>query len=41
MYFPEEIPNNDMENRIDRKDDEPLYQPKIHSGRIRALYQLK
>jgi hypothetical protein len=30
-----------MENRIDRKTDENLYQPKIHSERIRALYQLK
>jgi len=30
-----------MENRIDRKDDESLYQPHIHSKRIRALYQLK
>ena len=30
-----------MENGIDRKDDESLYQPKIHSGRIRALYQIK
>jgi hypothetical protein len=30
-----------MENRIDRKDDESLYQPKIHSERIRTLYQLK
>ena len=30
-----------MENRIDRKGDESLYQPKIHSERIRALYQLK
>ena len=30
-----------MENRIDRKDDESLYQPKIHSERIRSLYQLK
>jgi hypothetical protein len=30
-----------MENRITRKDDESLYQPKIHSGRIRELYQLK
>ena len=30
-----------MENRIDRKDDESLYQPKIHSERIRVLYQLK
>jgi hypothetical protein len=30
-----------MENRIDRKDDESLYQPKIHSERIRSLYQIK
>jgi hypothetical protein len=30
-----------MENRIDRKDDESLYQPKIYSERIRALYQIK
>ena len=30
-----------MENRIDRGGDESLYQPKIHSERIRALYQLK
>ena len=30
-----------MENRIDRKGDESLYQPKIHSERIRALYNLK
>src|SRR5215211_8198001 len=30
-----------MENRIDRKNDEGLYQPKIHSERIRSLYQLK
>jgi hypothetical protein len=30
-----------MESRIDRKDDESLYQPKIHSERIRALYQIK
>jgi len=30
-----------MENRIDRKDDESLYQPKIHSERIRTLYQIK
>ena len=30
-----------MENRIDRKDDESLYQPKIHSERIRTLYNLK
>ena len=30
-----------MENRIDRKNDESLYQPKIHSERIRVLYRLK
>ena len=30
-----------MENRIDRKDDESLYQPKIHSERIKTLYNLK
>ena len=30
-----------MENRIDRKGDESLYQPKIHSNRIRTLYRLK
>jgi hypothetical protein len=30
-----------MENRIDRKDDERLYQPPIHSDRIRTLYGLK
>lgn len=30
-----------MENRIGRKDDESLYQPKIHSERIRSLYQIK
>ena len=30
-----------MENRIGRKDDESLYQPKIHSERIRKLYALK
>jgi len=30
-----------MENRIDRKDDESLYQPKVHSDRIRELYNLK
>jgi hypothetical protein len=40
-YFPEEIPNTHMENRIDRRDDESLYQPKIHSERIRTLYGLK
>ncbi len=27
--------------RIDRKNDEHLYQPAIHSERIRALYQIK
>ena len=30
-----------MENRISRKDDERLYQPPIHSDRIRTLYRLK
>lgn len=30
-----------MENRINRKGDESLYQPKIHSERIRLLYNLK
>lgn len=30
-----------MENRIDRKGDESLYQPKIHSERIKTLYSLK
>ena len=30
-----------MENRISRKDDESLYQPKIHSERIKTLYNLK
>ena len=30
-----------MENRIDRKNDESLYQPKIHSERIRSLYHIK
>jgi hypothetical protein len=30
-----------MENRIDRTTDENLYQPKIHSERIRSLYQIK
>lgn len=30
-----------MENRIDRKNDESLYQPKVHSDRIRELYSLK
>ena len=30
-----------MENRIDRKNDEALYQPKIHTERIRVLYRLK
>jgi hypothetical protein len=38
---PENIPNIDMENRIDRTGDESLYQPKIHSERIRDLYQIK
>src|SRR5688572_6585312 len=30
-----------MENRIDRKNDENLYQPQIHSERIRELHRLK
>ena len=30
-----------MENRISRKDDERLYQPQIHSERIKTLYGLK
>jgi hypothetical protein len=30
-----------MSERIDRSNDENLYQPKIHSERIRSLYQLK
>ena len=30
-----------MENRIDRKNDEALYQPKVHSDRIKELYNLK
>jgi hypothetical protein len=30
-----------MENKIDRKNDENLYQPRIHSERIRSLYQIK
>ena len=30
-----------MENRIDRTHDESLYQPKIHSERIKTLYNLK
>ena len=30
-----------MKDRIDRSSDENLYQPKIHSERIRSLYQIK
>ena len=30
-----------MNERIDRQGDENLYQPKIHSKRIRELYALK
>ena len=30
-----------MKERIDRQGDENLYQPKIHSDRIRSLYQIK
>ena len=29
-----------MGERINRQDDENLYQPKIHSRRIRCLYQI-
>ena len=30
-----------MENRIARKNDDSLYQPKIHSERVKELYRLK
>ena len=30
-----------MTERISRKDDERVYQPKIHKDRIRALYMIK
>ena len=30
-----------MKDRINRQGDENLYQPKIHSDRIRSLYQIK
>ena len=30
-----------MKERIDRASDENLYQPKIHSERIRSLHQIK
>ena len=30
-----------MKERINRQGDENLYQPKIHSDRIRSLYQIK
>ncbi len=30
-----------MKERINRESDENLYQPKIHSCRIRSLYQIK
>jgi hypothetical protein len=30
-----------MERKLDRRNDECLYQPKIHSDRIKALYLLK
>ena len=30
-----------MKDRIDRRLDENLYQPKIHSERIRSLYHIK
>ena len=29
-----------MGERINRQDDENLYQPKIHSRRIRSLYKI-
>lgn len=29
-----------MNERIDRQDDENIYQPKIHSDRIKELYTL-
>src|SRR6266487_4487078 len=35
------LETKNMENRIDRKDDESLYQPKVHSDRVRELYNLK
>jgi hypothetical protein len=30
-----------MKERINRSGDENLYQPKIHSDKIRGLYQIK
>ncbi len=30
-----------MKERINRQTDENIYQPKIHSDRIRSLYQIK
>jgi len=30
-----------MENKIDRNDDESSYQPKIHSERVRVIYNIK
>jgi hypothetical protein len=30
-----------MRERINRQDDENLYQPRIHSNRIKSLYQLR
>ena len=30
-----------MTERVDRRGDEKLYQPQIHSDRIRALYKVK
>ena len=30
-----------MEEKVDRTNDENLYQPKIHGERIRELYRLK
>jgi len=30
-----------MKEQIDRRNDEGLYQPKIHSDRIRTLYKIR
>jgi hypothetical protein len=30
-----------MKERVDRSDDERLYQPRIHSQRIRSLYLIR
>ena len=48
MLYDEIIPNcsyliyfKGMPERISRKDDEGVYQPRIHSQRIRDLYDIK